>query len=266
MKVGSNSMDNLLKRLGQRQRKGSKPRCHWLTHGSPEQVASRLNALAAPWGSVSANDHWMPEGFGRTAEAQLHDATMLLPLHDCEVLGEWWLAEASDDSKTPNWDIASICTIGGSRGLLLVEAKAHSQELKVNEQVTGSRSNRERIAKCIDEANSGLGVWTELDWTLSHEHRYQMANRFAWSWKLTELGYPIILVYLGFLMAEEMRSGRKQTSFDTHAEWEAHVKSHSQPLFWEGVWCREWMIHGQTFVPRIRSIKVHYDRPMENEQ
>ena len=57
---------------------------------------------------------------------------------------------------------------------------------------------------CIKEANAALADQTELDWALSHERRYQMANRIAWSRKLTELGYPVILVYLGFLRAEEM--------------------------------------------------------------
>ncbi len=56
-------MDSLLKKLGPKQRKGSKPRCHWLTHGARGQVACRLNALAEPWGSVSTADRWMPEGF-----------------------------------------------------------------------------------------------------------------------------------------------------------------------------------------------------------
>ena len=119
--------------------------------------------------------------------------------------------------------------------------------------------------KCIEEANSGLADWTELDWALSHEHRYQMANRFAWSWKLTELGYPVILVYLGFFRAEEMRKGREQAPFNSHAEWEGLVKSYSQPLFPVGVWDCQLVIHDQPFVPRICSIKTSHDGPIEEE-
>ena len=258
-------MDNLLEKLGRGQRKGSKPRCHWLTHGSPEQVASRLNALAAPWGSVSVADHWMPEGFDQVDEAQLHQAPRLLSPQDCEKLGDWWLAEQGYSSRTPNWDIASTCTVAGVRGLLLVEAKAHTQELKVDDQVAGSLANRERIAGCIEEANAALVDRTGLDWALSHEHRYQMANRFAWSWKLTELGYPVVLVYLGFLGAEEMRKGREQTPLMNHAEWEGLVRAHSEPLFPAGVWDRQWCIRGQAFYPRICSIKTRYDGPIEEE-
>ena len=133
-------------------------------------------------------------------------------------MGAWWLAVQSGGSKTPTWDIVSTCTVDGHKGLLLVEAKAHNQELKVKDQVKGSRPNRERIAECIKEANSGLSALTEFGWALSHEHRYQMANHFVWSWKLTELGYPVILIYLEFLGAEEMRKGRKRTPLNSHAE------------------------------------------------
>ena len=133
-------------------------------------------------------------------------------------MGAWWLAVQSGGSKTPTWDIVSTCAVDGHKGLLLVEAKAHNQELKVKDRVKGSRPNRERIAECIREANSGLSTLTEFGWALSHEHRYQMANRFVWSWKLTELGYPVVLIYLGFLGAEEMRKGRKQTPLNSHAE------------------------------------------------
>ena len=95
-------MDSLLEKLKRRQRKGSKPRCHWLTHGASKQVASRLSALVEPWGSVSADDHWMPEGFDQVEEAQLNQAPRLLPQQHCEALGDWWLEVRSDDSKTPN--------------------------------------------------------------------------------------------------------------------------------------------------------------------
>ena len=75
---------SLLKKLKQNQRQGSKPDCHWLTHGS--QVASQLTALTEPRGSVSVDDCWMPKGFGQIEEAQLHRATRPLQLQDCRRL------------------------------------------------------------------------------------------------------------------------------------------------------------------------------------
>lgn len=257
-------MGSFLERLKPGERTGSKPRCHWLTHGGSGQVASRLNALAEPWGSVSADDQWMPEGFCRTEEAQLDKAGILLPKQDRDRLRSWWLAVSRPNTRTPNWDIVSTCTVDGRKGLLLVEAKAHTQELKVKDRVGAGRLNRERIADCIRSANVSLANQTDLKWALSHEHRYQMANRFAWSWKLTDLGYPVILIYLGFLGANEMRR-KEQAPFFSHSEWECLVKSHSRPLFPAEIWDRQWVIHGQPFVPRICSTKTRYDGPIEEE-
>ena len=226
-------MARLLDRLNRKERTGSKPRCHWLTHGVPGQVAGRLNALAEPWGYVSADDFWMPEGFRRIEEGQLDKAANLLPKQDRDELRRWWLAVSRSSARTPHWDIACTCTLNGRRGLLLVEAKAHTEGLKIEDHVMARGLNRERIAQCIGEANVSLANQTELHWTLSHEHRYQMANRFVWSWRLTQLGYPVILVYLGFLKTEEM-----QTPLNDHAEWESLVKSYSHPLFPTEVWHR----------------------------
>ena len=115
----------------------------------------------------------------------------------------------------------------------------------------------------MEEANAGLSKQTKPGWRLSHEHSYQMANRFAWAWKLTELGYPVILIYLGFLNAEEMQQGKEQRPLANHADWECLVKSHSRSLVPETIWDRRWTLNGQLFVPRIRSIGIPYDRPME---
>lgn len=259
MRVGPH---NLLDRLLPKHRKGSKPRCHWLTFGSEEQIASRLHGLAQPHGSVSADDCWMPQGFNQLKEAELDKAPGLLPQQDRDKLRDWWLAKSDSNSQTPNWDIASTCIVDGRKGLLLVEAKAHHTEMNDKESTTASPRNRKQIAERIEEANISLANQTGFNWGLSHEHHYQMSNRFAWSWKLTELGYPVILVYLGFVGAEEMRSGEEQVPFSSHAEWEEHVKAHSDSLFPAEIWNRRWDVHGQPFVPRICSMEISGDGPI----
>jgi len=50
-------------------RRGSKARCHLLTLGSPEEVAKRLTKLTEPRGRVEPKDHWMPNGFTDSKEA-----------------------------------------------------------------------------------------------------------------------------------------------------------------------------------------------------
>lgn len=256
-------MNDLLQKLKRSQRKGSKPRCHWLTHGACQDVASRLTRLIEPYGTVSENDRWMPEGFCRIEEAQLHKVPELLSEDHCAQLGKWWLAKLSARSQTPNFDIASTCTVGGRTGMLLGEAKAHNSELKRKDAVGGARVNRKRIGECIEDANSGLSDQTVPGWRLASEHSYQMANRFAWAWKLTQLGYPVILVYLGFLNATEMRKGKEQRPFANHGEWERLVRSHSEPLFPDRVWNRAWTVHRRCFVPRICSVEIACNEPMQ---
>ena len=252
-----------LQKLGSKAQRGSKPRCHWLTHGIREQVAKRLTDLVEPYGKVSVNDLWMPEGFCDTQEAQLDKACKLLPNQEKrDELRQWWLSVSCDDDtrrRTPNWDIASTCTVRGKDGFLLVEAKAHTGELKVEDKTEASQENLQQIGVAIQEANRALDDQTSFSWTLSHEHHYQMSNRFAWSWKLAQLGYPVILAYLGFLKAEEMETG----IFGNHANWASRVKEHSHPLFPRKIWDNEWEIHGQLFVPLIRSREIPHDAPVE---
>src|SRR2546423_11790521 len=130
-------MDTLLQRLKLKERRGSKPRCHLLSQGPAERVAERLSNLIKPWGQVSARDAWMPAGFDDIDEAELHNAPRLLDSSIGRELRRWWLAVDTPNSKTPNFDIASSCTVlvGGEAksGLLLIEAKAHKQELRKEE-------------------------------------------------------------------------------------------------------------------------------------
>src|SRR5262245_59002838 len=106
-------MSGLLARLKPKERRGSKPRCHLLTHGSPDVVAERLSALAAPFAVVAPTDRWMPKGFEDTAEAMLPNARCFLTENIRRELRQWWLAVTSPTTRTPNWDIVSSCTVDG---------------------------------------------------------------------------------------------------------------------------------------------------------
>jgi len=46
------AMSQLIERLPVKARRGSKPRCHLLTHGTRQEVADRLTDLIHPWGQV----------------------------------------------------------------------------------------------------------------------------------------------------------------------------------------------------------------------
>jgi hypothetical protein len=250
--------------LKRNQQRGSKPRCHLLTHGTPEIVATRLTDLVAPFASIAPIDHWMPQGFDQTDEATLPEAARLLPEEVRIELKRWWLAVASSTTRTPNWDMASTCTIEGQPGILLIEAKAHAQELikeetgrkNIQPPVSGSaRRNLLRIDWAIRDASIALSEDTGLPWALSRDWDYQMSNRFAWSWKLAELGIPVVLVYLGFLKANDM-SKPGEVPFAHADAWSTLVSSHSASLFPSEVWGRRWSVNGVPFIPLVRSLEV----------
>lgn len=252
-------------------KRGSLPRCLLMMDGNRETVAKRLTDLVNISGiTVSPNDIWMPYGkpvqkkngeWDKTpaSEAQLAEPNPLLPDILSEQLKRWWLAVLPSKPNTPNWDIASTCTVHGTKGLLLIEGKAHDAELRNAEKGKNPDSNadnHERIGQCIEEANRGFSRDTGVHWNLSRDSHYQMSNRFAWSWKLTQLEYPIVLVYLGFLNANEM--GDQGEPFTTFEHWEQLVHKHSAPLFPEIIWRKEWIVNQRPLVPLIRI----YDQPL----
>ena len=161
-------MNPLINHLNPKERRGSKPRCHLLTHGTAVEVAAKLTALAAPFATVSANDAWMPVGFEQVQEAELNKAPRLLSADLRAKLGAWWLPADRQSARTPNFDIASTCTVGGVPGLLLVEAKAHAQELRKEESGRALRADASEdrkashgtIGKAIAEAAAGLALAT----------------------------------------------------------------------------------------------------------
>lgn len=260
-------MADLISTLRLRDRRGSKPRCHLLTHGDADEVAVHLTSLIAPWGTVTSADRWMPQGFDVLHEAELHRADRLLDASVRSKLRPWWLAVESTTSRTPNWDIASTCTIAeNGRGLVLIEAKAHDNELAAEAKgkplgakaSESSARNHDRIQSAIAEACSGLNA-VSSGWGLSRDVSYQMANRFAWAWKLTELGVPVILVYLGFLNAHEMQD--RGRPIPSHDDWEKLVKTHSDGLVPQSVWESRLTCHAKPLIPLIRSVEVPLPHP-----
>ena len=249
--------------------KGSRPRCVLLTDGSSQEVAARLADLVGLSDvTVSERDLWLPMGKpSRTntgwdakpsAEAQIHRDDGFVAAAVRRELAEWWLEVIGSTSKTPQWDIAATCSIEGRDGLILVEAKAHSNELSTDgKRKPGSdngRKNHNRIGSAIAQANVGLQLAAGGSWALSRDKCYQLSNRFAWSWKLASLGVPVILIYVGFLNAKEM--ARYGAPFRSEDDWETTLRAYARRVSDDACWGRRIDVNGTPLRPLIRAIDV----------
>ena len=219
-------------------------------------VAKSLSDLIWPHGLVEATDVWRPRGFLDPKEPELCDTDEFLPPEVCDQMPSWWLA-ITRGARTPVWDIAAICTIPGydRKGVLLVEAKAHSEELSKGGKQPGVEANHERIGDAIQEANSSLnGVLA--GWNLTRDSHYQLSNRFAWAWKLSQLGIPVVLVYLGFLNAKEMED--QGEPFVDARQWRDCLIDHAQGIVPERAWESRLLTGQAPLIPLIRSVDLSF--------
>ena len=250
-------------------KRGSQPRCVSFMHGGRAEVAQRLTNLVNCAGvRVDPDFPWMPTGLPiqkadgswdvtPAKEAILDLPNPLLSPDESQLLRNWWLRHAKGRGNTPNWDIASTCLVDEQKGLLLIEAKAHGNELEAGgkkldvEASDKSCENHKQIGQVIADAAASLQRDTKFCCAISRDQRYQMSNRFAMASKLTEMGYAVVLVYLGFLNADEMSDQGKL--FHSAASWEGTVEKHSDILFPKEVWGGRWVVNGRPFPPVIRS-------------
>jgi hypothetical protein len=232
--------------------KGSRRCCLSLTDGAAEAVAARLTGLIQPFATVQwSNMVYFPKGFGNPEEAKLGEMQNLLSDQHRDAVTAWWLAVREHNANTPNWDVASSCTIQGRRGLLLIEAKAHSNELHSGgKSKKSNEENDARIRGAIAEANQALNA-VFPGWNLSAASHYQLCNRFAWAWKLASLGVPVILIYLGFLNVEEIRN--QGQLFKSDSDWSNAVYQHSKGVVPLAAWGRALEVNGTPLFPLIRS-------------
>lgn len=253
--------------------RGSRPCCVLLAEGAREEVAERLTAVVdLPGVFVLPDDRWQPYGTSIWREGSWDNtpACEVELVRRSDLVGEatrlglrdWWLA-VPRGARTPSWDLAATCRIRGERGLLLVEAKAHANELATagkdlpNCDSRNSLMNHERIGEAIKEAANGLSLATGGGWAISRDDHYQISNRFAWSWKLATLGVPVVLVYLGFLNAVDVSD--LGPPFGSARDWEAVLRGHSFGVVDDTCWGEWTNVDG---VPMIALVRA-YSQPLE---
>lgn len=255
-----------LEALPKIRRRGSFPRCLLFMEGDRTIIADKLTKLVGlPGVRVEERDFWMPTGLpvlkadgewdmNPIEEARLGESTGFLSPDRREEVTRWWLVER-ERANTPNWDIASTCTIGKKPGLLLVEAKAHDTELKkdgksLHEKASAaSIANHRQIGHAIVDASAALEKTIE-GWNLSRDSHYQLANRFAWAWKLASMGVQVVLVYLGFVSAKGVSDLGEP--FVDCADWSRVVLEYSRNIVPEGAWEQDLKAGPITIKPVVR--------------
>jgi len=115
----------------------------------------------------------------------------------CDQLRSFWPAGG------PCWDaLATVPLQGGSRGVLLVEAKAHLGELKEKDATGATGASLTQIETSLREAAGALGASTGgAGW---HRTYYQVCNRLAHLYFLNvKVGVPTWLAWLFIVDAPE---------------------------------------------------------------
>lgn len=243
-----------IRALGDKERRGSRPRCLLLTEGADDVVVARLNALLAPAARIVAGRHvWAPRGFAAPKELELDKAVGFLPEEHRRALRRWWLAVDKPVSHLPNWDLLATAQIAGREGLVLLEAKAHHAELSAGGKAPSHPDNDARIAANIDEASAALKE-VSSGWAITSERHYQLANRFAWAWKLALSGVPVVLVYLGFVGAEEMTDRGRPIADD--ADWAGMMAAYGKGIVPEAVWDAPLDIGGTPLIALRRALRI----------
>lgn len=172
-----------------------------------------------------------PHGVDAPDEARLeHFGPQVMPMHPAwPEIQRWWLRRPQG-ANTPNWDIALTARIEDRPGLVLVEAKANVPEMSqagkplAADASENSRLNHDRIGQAIAEAASGWRLQAP-DARLDRDSHYQLANRLAFTWKLTTLGIPVVLLYLGFTGDEGIADAGEPIRDDVH--WQALFRDHA---------------------------------------
>ena len=235
----------------EREFRGSRFRCLLATSQSRPDVARFLNHLTPSDVSVTETHQRSPNGFTEPNEAKLAETVGFLSDANRKLLEGWWLAKPGS-ANTPNWDLVSECDYTGTSGLVLIEAKAHHAEFTNSDNCGAGSDNLPRIQQAIAEAND---AWNAIvpGFSLSTNRKYQLSNRFAFAWKVASLGVPVVLVYLGFLNAEDM-SGYKLLTSDE--DWESCARTGGKSHVPESVWNRTFHINETPLTVLIRSATV----------
>nr|WP_320059137.1 hypothetical protein [uncultured Bacteroides sp.] len=202
-----------------------------------ETFLTSINNIIKPNAEISMSDNWAPENSHNCKEAELKGFLIDNFFQELgDDIHDWWLAVKRFKASTPNWDLVSTCTVDGKKGILLIEAKAHKNELKREsykkrldpDATDDSKRNDRRIGEAIQEANTGIRN-SDFDVSISKDRCYQLSNRVAHAWWLANQGIPVVLLYLGFLDCQDMNDGKCKL-LNSSKDWEDCFLNHAKQV------------------------------------
>ncbi len=223
--------------------KGSKMRCLLLTSMGKASLRETLMQVinqTKEYDNIKIPDvfEFYPKGVVNPNEVELDKQEIPIggSREYCNKLYRWWLGDTKKQERTPVWDVVITAEIDQIPGLILIEAKAHEEELnnekKGKDKPSASKNSEEnhaRIQSAIIEARDGLNEASQSDKIkIDRDTCYQISNRLAFAWRLARLGIPVVLIYLGFEHTMEMIDGRKNRLIENYEQWEGTVNEHSK--------------------------------------
>lgn len=189
---------------------------------------------------------YAPRGFSQPKEIRLKHWRDSQFYSKYRKLDSWWLAHAKG-ANTPNWDLAIECYSEKFPILILVEAKAHTNELSRSGKTLkanvskNSIENHKKISSAILETNNALlKIFPEID--ISIDSHYQFANRIAFSWKLASMGFKVILIYLGFTGYKGISDVGKPIEDQQH--WQDIMETYTSNILPDSFW-NQWIACGK---------------------
>ncbi|BAD40294.1 conserved domain protein [Symbiobacterium thermophilum IAM 14863] len=193
---------------------GSRHHLQRLVGDNPELLnCLLLSASESLRAFAGGHPHWVwplaTNGYRENRDVTYLDALGLADL--TPRLAEFW------PSDGPVWDgLAQVSGRHGIRGVLLLEARSHVQEITGPGYQVG-RESLERMQQRLEQVKAVLGADPAADWVGKY---YQAASRIAHLYFLNILAQvPAWLVNLHFV------GDREQSGPQTVAEWEVSFKS-----------------------------------------
>lgn len=258
--------------LKHRDFKGSRYRFLLMTHQPQAHFAHQLQTILGSEIKLPEPDNIQcaPQGFLKPEEVLFNRDVRFLELDQRKKLLDWWLASWTQNTKTPHWDLIVKTKLQYTdpdckqteprNALILFEGKAHYGELGEKDNTKANGENRKQINLALAEATEQLNtLFPEggQKFNLTSNHHYQLSNRFAFAWKLADMGIPVVLVYLGFLNCNEMHANKEDHMFTRREEWLADLQKYGQKTVPESIWGRTLNVNGTPLTFLCEAVDVN---------